>query len=119
MSLQARYRVRCDGPCGWWLGPSRITVPDPADAATFPGERAARAAAIRADWTRDDRGWFCPDCTRNPLGIVLPPPAGECTGCGHSNALHDREGCTVTVPSDDPDFGDTMTCPCPWAGGKR
>jgi hypothetical protein len=48
-----------------------------------------------------------------------PPPAGACTDCAHSNALHDREGCTVTVPCDDPDFSDTMNCPCPWAGGKR
>lgn len=39
-------------------------------------------------------------------------PDGTCRNCPHPIALHDREGCTLTIPCDDPDFGPTQTCPC-------
>jgi hypothetical protein len=51
-------------------------------------------------------GWGRPDPQTD--GPLCPNPRL----CGHPLALHDTEGCTVTVPCDDPDFGPTMTCPC-------
>lgn len=45
---------------------------------------------------------------RNP-----EPGADLCQRCFHRKALHDSEGCTVTIPqTEDPDFGPTQTCPC-------
>lgn len=36
-----------------------------------------------------------------------------CSNCPHRMSVHDREGCTVTIPqTEDPDFGPTQTCPC-------
>lgn len=41
------------------------------------------------------------------------PGADLCDRCTHRKALHDTEGCTVTIPqTEDPDFGPTQTCPC-------
>lgn len=44
------------------------------------------------------------------------PAATRCPNprlCGHLLALHDAEGCTVTIPqTEDSDFGPTQTCPC-------
>lgn len=48
------------------------------------------------------------------LGLLLRvgSPA-VCRNCPHPVNLHDREGCTVTIPqTEDPDFGPTQTCPC-------
>jgi hypothetical protein len=37
----------------------------------------------------------------------------RCRNCPHPMYQHDEEGCTVTIPyTEDPDFGDTQTCPC-------
>lgn len=49
-----------------------------------------------------------PNAAGDPAATRCPNPRL----CGHPLALHDTEGCTVTVPCDDPDFGPTMTCPC-------
>lgn len=91
MSIKAVFRVQCDGPCKGWLSRTEDYVPGTealpehnevlptAERAwLWPGERAARIAAVSAGWKRwHDRGptgfkWLCPKCVVNPLGIVLP-----------------------------------------------
>jgi hypothetical protein len=74
VTIRAVFRVQCDGPCkGWLLSYTALPGSEPA-AATFPGERAARVAAVNAGWSLKDLGLhlYCPDCTVNPLGVVLP-----------------------------------------------
>lgn len=44
--------------------------------------------------------------------LMQTPEVVLCPNCDHDTELHDKEGCTVTVPCEDPDFGDTQTCPC-------
>lgn len=52
---------------------------------------------------------------RNP-----EPGADLCQRCFHRKALHDSEGCTVTIPqTEDPEFGPTQTCPCCEKGPLR
>lgn len=48
-----------------------------------------------------------PDAAEDPA--ATPCPSGRCP---HPAGLHEGEGCTVTIPSSDPDFGPTETCPC-------
>lgn len=68
--IRAVFRVQCDGPCrGWLLWSDNVTP----GAALFPGERAARVAALDAGWEADrndftgPRQWRCPTCAANPL----------------------------------------------------
>lgn len=101
MTIRTVFRVQCDGPCRGWLSvpPELIGKDTPATALTieptavhagnWPGERAARIAALGAGWTRDrndfsePRRWLCPSCSVNPLGIVLPPNP-PCDRVGHA-----------------------------------
>jgi hypothetical protein len=56
------------------------------------------------------------------LGFVRrpePEPPRPCPRCSHDLKLHDTEGCTVSIPCDDPDFGPTETCPCCERGERR
>jgi hypothetical protein len=50
---------------------------------------------------------------KNWLGWKAPAAGPLCPRCLHPLLLHDREGCTITIPqTEDPDFGPTQTCPC-------
>ena len=91
MSIRAVFRVQCDGPCKGWLSvspefagreilPGMMTVePTAVHAANWPGERAARRAALNEGWSyRPKDGQFsgqlwCRSCRINPLRIQLPP----------------------------------------------
>jgi len=52
-------------------------------------------------------------------GAVKPGVVELCSRCKHPVILHDSEGCTITIPCSDPDFGDTETCPCCQKGPRR
>ena len=73
------FRVQCDGPCGGWLSQTGdvIRLKHPSrDVGMWPGERAARVAAVGAGWSvriTAPPTLLCPDCALNPLGIKLPP----------------------------------------------
>ena len=120
MTIRAVFRVQCDGPCRGWLSvpPELIGKDTPATALTveptavhagnWPGERAARIAALGAGWTRDrndfsePRRWLCPSCSVNPLGIVLPPWSCVDPGPGHAPNMDGVCAiCGVTVVSDE------------------
>lgn len=87
MSIKAVFRVQCDGPGKEWLSwpedyvpgtalPDEILVAEPTAvrACNWPGERAARRAALGAGWVQDCayNRLLCPTCKVNPLGITLP-----------------------------------------------
>jgi hypothetical protein len=95
MSIRAVFRVQCDGPGREWLSPPEdhvpgraydgstlIAAPTAERAGLWPGERAARTAALAAGWVPASRHLgpgtlMCPACAANPLGIVLPPSTSE------------------------------------------
>lgn len=89
MGIKAVFRVQCDGPCGGWLSQTGGVVrlnPPSRDVGLYPGERAARTAATQAGWSvriTVPVKVLCPDCTVNPLGIILPKPCGydKCQYC--------------------------------------
>lgn len=79
---------------------------------------------------RPDTAKVCPKCSRTMEdctckgGVTLQwgkTQLDMCANsiCGHLHREHDAEGCTVTVPCDDPEFGPTMTCPCGNKGPKQ
>lgn len=92
MTVNAVFRMQCDGPCHGWLSlpegcaPGTPTKglklevrPTSERAALWPGERLARRAAQWNGWdilvrTGAAPNCLCPTCKRNPLGIRLPPP---------------------------------------------
>lgn len=114
MSIRAVFRVRCDGPGKEWLslpedhvpgraydGSTLIAAPTAERAGLWPGERAARTAALAAGWRSGFRHLgpgtlMCPACAANPLGIVLPPSG--CRECGRatSHKLSCSEGWRTT-----------------------
>jgi len=101
VTIRAVFRVQCDGPCkGWLLSYTAVPGTEPA-AARFPGERAARTAALGAGWQRSPLDparvkWLCPDCKSNPLGIVLPPdPVCICT---HPLSQHNFQRLCIALP---------------------
>ncbi len=53
MSVQAVFRVQCDGPCKGWLRKGRTTPPhwSPDYAESFPTHEDAEQAAGAAGWT--------------------------------------------------------------------
>ena len=86
--IRAVFRVQCDGPCRGWLSWTKdyvpgtpvlphheVVAPTAERAFNWPGERAARTAALAAGWSHPAAHgpWHCPECKDNPLGIVLPP----------------------------------------------
>lgn len=97
MSIKAVFRVQCDGPCKGWLSRTEDYVlgtevlpehnevlPTAERAWMWPGERAARIAAVSAGWRfSHDRSIpppykiYCPNCKENPLGVQLPPDRGK------------------------------------------
>lgn len=97
MTIKAVFRVQCDGPCKGWLSlPDNyrmgtdirhgdlIVRPTAVTAGLWPGERAARTAALNNGWkvtglSRNPISWLCPTCRRNPLGIRIPK-AAPCLG---------------------------------------
>ncbi|HEX5705639.1 MAG TPA: hypothetical protein VFX97_20740 [Pyrinomonadaceae bacterium] len=86
MTIKAVFRVQCDGPCKGWLSlPSKhhmghedlIVRPTTVTAGLWPGERAARTAALNNGWevtglSRNPVSWLCPTCRLNPLDIRIP-----------------------------------------------
>lgn len=97
-SIRAVFRVQC-GRCLMWLSRTQDYVmgtdvlPHHSErlitaerAWQWPGEAAARRAALEAGWVQDhkqprDSGvLLCPACSVNPLGIVLPE---QCPDCHH------------------------------------
>lgn len=122
MSIRAVFRVQCDGPGKEWLsipewgwGTGRdvfdrqLTAEPTAErAGNWPGERAARHAALGAGWTYT---WFkgahklmCPACAANPLGIKLPEPDLVCV-CGHRKSDHNLNDLCIALPG-------VMGCGC-------
>lgn len=114
MSIKAVFRVQCDGPCKGWLSvpewgwgtgrdfaDSQLTVePTAVHAGNWPGERAARRAAIGAGWTvrlTVPATLLCPACTLNPLGIKLPKPDPVCV-CGHRKSGHNFNDLCIALP---------------------
>lgn len=115
MSIRAVFRVQCDGPCKGWLSWTEdyvpgtdmlprhhMVAPTAERALNWPGERAARMAALDNGWAADLitgrmglQSWFCPTCRDNPLGIVLP--VGPCQECGH-RSHKSGEMCSVMLP---------------------
>jgi hypothetical protein len=113
MTIRTVFRVQCDGPCKGWLSVpphligrdilhTALTVePTAVHAGNWPGERAARTAAVGAGWQRSfldpaHAKWLCPGCRDNPLGIVLPPdPVCICT---HPLSQHNLNGLCVALP---------------------
>lgn len=93
-SIRAVYRVQC-GKCDGWLSRSpdyvvgtdvlprhQVVAPTAEHAFNWPGEGAARRAARAAGWGQGASPGvlLCPDCSANPLGIVLPE---QCPDCNH------------------------------------
>lgn len=97
MTIRAVFRVQCD-MCKGWLSwsedyvPGTPVLPEHSEvlptaerAWLWPGERAARTAALAAGWVRSYSGakdrnnprWLCPKDKLNPLGIVLPRWTGR------------------------------------------
>lgn len=90
MTIKAVFQVQCDGPCKGWLSlPSKyhpgtdlqhedlIVRPTAVTAGLWPGERAARRAALGNGWevkglARNPISWLCPECRLNPLDIRVP-----------------------------------------------
>lgn len=74
---------------------------------------------------RPDTAKVCPKCGRTMEDCTCKDGAAQldvCPNprlCGHPVQEHDAEGCTVTVPCDDAEFGSTMTCPCGNKGPKQ
>lgn len=102
-SIRAVFRVQC-GKCRGWLSRTPDYVPgtdvQPHHNETlataerawlWPGEGAARRAALAAGWRPDHTQppgsgvLLCPACSTNPLGIVLPPD--PCPNCLHVHRL--------------------------------
>lgn len=89
MTVNAVFRMQCDGPCHGWLSiptdfyADTLVIEQTSErAALYPGERAARNAAQSAGWSVTTRHGaaprcLCPACKVNPLGIKLPPPGLE------------------------------------------
>lgn len=108
MTIRAVFRVQCDGPCKGWLSWTEdyvpgtdmlpchhVVAPTAERALNWPGERAARTAALDNGWVfSHDRSRpqpykiYCPTCKVNPLGIVLPK---ACPGCSH---VHEGSLCS-------------------------
>lgn len=107
--IRAVFRVQCDGPGKEWLSvpphligrdilPEALTVEPTAErAGNWPGEGAARRAAIGAGWSfvTVNGSWklMCPPCALNPLGIVLPKSEPTCPECAHWTRIHNAAGC--------------------------
>lgn len=86
MSIKSVFRVQCDGPCKGWLSlPERyapgtdfqhvdlVAAPTAERAGNWPGERAARTAALNAGWRFSHVRSFpppykiyCPKCAADP-----------------------------------------------------
>jgi len=92
VTVNAVFRVQCDGPCRGWLSPpdgyhytlgtetryaELVVRPEAERACTWTGERSARRAAQGSGWDVQPGRWLCPACKLNPLGIRLPPPGIE------------------------------------------
>lgn len=119
MSIRAVFRVQCDGPCRGWLSTPEcyrmgtdirpeafVVAPTAERAGNWPGERAARRAALGAGWTYTGvSAWnpegqhatarggtlLCPKCKTNPLGISLPSN-GRCEATSPSGFIRcDRD----------------------------
>ena len=103
VTIKAVFRVQCDGPCRGWLSlpdgyrmgtdilhVDLVVRPTAATAGLWPGERAARRAALRNGWhvsgrngrvqaTNGHAHMLCPTCKLNPLDIRIPE-AAPCLG---------------------------------------
>lgn len=128
MTIRAVFRVQCDGPCKGWLSVppeligkdithDQLTVePTAVHAGNWPGERAARVAAVNSGWDYRPKEsvhggqLWCRSCRINPLGIKLPPVcadpeighrltvAGVCVFCDRSIADEPPAQCTSVSP---------------------
>lgn len=115
MSIKAVFRVQCDGPCKGWLSLPEsyvpgtdfqhvdlVTAPTAERAGDWPGERAARNAALQAGWRTifragDTKGSVirCPKCYADPYDAArhFPEDRGQVTAliraqrrdCGHTS----------------------------------
>lgn len=120
MSIRSVFRVQCDGPCRGWLSVPEdnpltddlVVTRTSVRAVKWPGERAARRAALSAGWvytgvsphnpegrhaTAGGGTLLCPTCKVNPLGVVLPPdPVCVCT---HPRSQHYFQGLCTAIPT--------------------
>lgn len=115
MTIKAVFRVQCDGPCKGWLSlpdahrlgttdtrhVELVVRPTNEHAVLWPGERTARRAALGNGWSqtspRTPRGWLCPECRLNPLGIRLPAPGLPDYSSLYTAYLEGDPGAAATV----------------------
>lgn len=134
MTIKAVFRVQCDGPCKGWLSlpdtllyGDLVTLPSAERAGNWPGERAARRAALGNGWEYTGKSpWnpegqhatahggtlLCPTCKLTPpvrLDIRIPK-AAPCLGT-HDTWMACSVCCPDGVPGQlDPDDDGTDAC---------